>query len=144
MEYQRGRGPILLRLLNDLLRRLPRSKPGPVILSGRILMLLSSVYPLGEKSGVNLRGNFNTAKGTVWEQDEANPPPPPSVEAVDDKSGQKPATAVDGPSQEKKDDKMEVEEGEEGEEAEEEEKQKGQQSEQARTFLPSPILRACR
>ncbi|CEQ40951.1 SPOSA6832_02625 [Sporobolomyces salmonicolor] len=71
MEYQRGRGPILLRLLNDLLRRLPRSKSQPVILSGRILMLLSSVYPLGEKSGVNLRGNFNVGKGTVWEEEAA-------------------------------------------------------------------------
>ncbi|BGP51070.1 hypothetical protein JCM10450v2_006996 [Rhodotorula kratochvilovae] len=71
MDYQRGRGPILLRLLNDLLRRLPRSQSEPVILSGRILLLLSSVYPLGEKSGVNLRGAFNLGKGTVWEQQEA-------------------------------------------------------------------------
>ncbi|GAA6049941.1 hypothetical protein JCM3770_007060 [Rhodotorula araucariae] len=69
MDYMRGRGPILLRLLNDLLRRLPRSQSEPVILSGRILLLLSSVYPLGEKSGVNLRGNFNVGKGTVWEQE---------------------------------------------------------------------------
>ncbi|KAM0748103.1 hypothetical protein T439DRAFT_328082 [Meredithblackwellia eburnea MCA 4105] len=72
MHPQKGKGPVLLRLLNDLLRRLPKSKPDDVIFSGRILMFLSSVFPLGEKSGVNLRGNFNTGKGTVWEEDVAD------------------------------------------------------------------------
>ncbi|GAA6063039.1 hypothetical protein JCM10212_001018 [Sporobolomyces blumeae] len=96
MEYQRGRGPILLRLLNDLLRRLPRSQAAPVILSGRILMLLSSVYPLGEKSGVNLRGNFNIGKGTVWD-----------AEPDAKKEG--------GEGKGEETDKMEVEEGEEEE-----------------------------
>ncbi|GAA5937220.1 hypothetical protein JCM1841_002330 [Sporobolomyces salmonicolor] len=102
MEYQRGRGPILLRLLNDLLRRLPRSKSQPVILSGRILMLLSSVYPLGEKSGVNLRGNFNVGKGTVWEE-----------EAAKEMDGaREDAQKEEG---EREQEKMEVEEGEEQE-----------------------------
>ncbi|GAA5874289.1 hypothetical protein JCM1840_000624 [Sporobolomyces johnsonii] len=102
MEYQRGRGPILLRLLNDLLRRLPRSKSQPVILSGRILMLLSSVYPLGEKSGVNLRGNFNVGKGTVWEE-----------EAGKEMDGAKEDAKKE--EEEKEKEKMEVEEGEEQE-----------------------------
>lgn len=97
MEYQRGRGPILLRLLNDLLRRLPRSQSQSVILSGRILMLLSSAYPLGEKSGVNLRGNFNIGKGTVFEEQAEK-------EMDDAKEDAK-----------KEDVKMEVEEGEEEE-----------------------------
>lgn len=65
-----NKGPLLLRLLNELLRRLPKSQPQDVILSGRILMFLSSVFPLAEKSGVNLRGNFNINKGTVWEAPE--------------------------------------------------------------------------
>ncbi|GAA6009688.1 hypothetical protein JCM10207_004155 [Rhodosporidiobolus poonsookiae] len=105
MEYQRGRGPILLRLLNDLLRRLPRSQSTTVILSGRILMLLSSVFPLGEKSGVNLRGNFNTGKGAVWED-----------EARKEMQG-----AVEDAEKEEKEgkEKMEVEEGEEEEPAKE-------------------------
>ncbi|GAA6016092.1 hypothetical protein JCM11491_000665 [Sporobolomyces phaffii] len=127
MEYQRGRGPILLRLLNDLLRRLPRSKSTPVILSGRILMLLSSVYPLGEKSGVNLRGNFNTQKGTVWEQDEtvddeAKPEKAGSESKADnereptpgDKDDAEGKSGTNGQSKRDKD-KMEVEEGEEAE-----------------------------
>lgn len=70
MHPTRGKGPLLLRLLNELLRRLPKSKADDVIFSGRILMFLSSVFPLGEKSGVNLRGNFNTGKGTVFEDKE--------------------------------------------------------------------------
>lgn len=68
MHPQRGKGPILLRLLNELLRRLPKSKQEHVIFSGRILMFLSSVFPLGEKSGVNLRGNFNIGKQTLFEE----------------------------------------------------------------------------
>jgi THO complex subunit 1 len=68
MHPQRGKGPLLLRLLNELLRRLPKSKQEHVIFSGRILMFLSSVFPLGEKSGVNLRGNFNVGKATVFEE----------------------------------------------------------------------------
>ncbi|KAL8283934.1 hypothetical protein RQP46_005366 [Phenoliferia psychrophenolica] len=67
MHPQKGKGPLLLRLLNELLRRLPKSKSDDVIFSGRILMFLSSVFPLGEKSGVNLRGNFNLGKVTTWE-----------------------------------------------------------------------------
>lgn len=32
-------------------------------------MFLSSVFPLGEKSGVNLKGNFNVGKGTAFDID---------------------------------------------------------------------------
>ncbi|ORY88179.1 THO complex, subunit THOC1, partial [Leucosporidium creatinivorum] len=55
MQAMRGKGPVLLRISNELLRRLPRSKQEHVVFSGRILLFLSSVFPLGEKSGVNLR-----------------------------------------------------------------------------------------
>jgi len=76
MSPQKGKGPLLLRLLNELLRRLPRSKTEDVIFSGRLLMFLTDVFPLGEKSGVNLRGSFNTGKETVIE------PLPVSVEVA--------------------------------------------------------------
>lgn len=113
MEYTRGRGPILLRLLNDLLRRLPRSQSEPVILSGRILLLLSAVYPLGEKSGVNLRGNFNLGKGTVWEQEVAKK----EMEgAKEDAKKEEEEGEGQGKPKEGEDAKMaEVEEGEEAE-----------------------------
>jgi hypothetical protein len=59
---QKGKALVLLRTLNDLLRRL--SKMGnTTIFCGRILTFLSGVFPLGERSGVNLRGEY----GPVWE-----------------------------------------------------------------------------
>lgn len=62
MIPQKGKALVLLRTLNDLLRRL--SKTGDrTILCGRILNFLSGVFPLGERSGVNLRGEY----GPVWE-----------------------------------------------------------------------------
>jgi len=62
MVPQKGKALILLRTLNDLLRRL--SKMGSTtIFCGRILTLLSGVFPLGERSGVNLRGEY----GPMWE-----------------------------------------------------------------------------
>ena len=62
MVPQKGKALVLLRTLNDLLRRL--SKMGSTtIFCGRILTFLSSVFPLGERSGVNLRGEY----GPTWE-----------------------------------------------------------------------------
>jgi len=59
---QKGKALIVLRTLNDLLRRL--SKMGlNTIFCGRILTFLSAVFPLGERSGVNLRGEY----GPTWE-----------------------------------------------------------------------------
>ncbi|KII93278.1 hypothetical protein PLICRDRAFT_101473 [Plicaturopsis crispa FD-325 SS-3] len=62
MVPQKGKALILLRTLNDLLRRL--SKMGSTtIFCGQILTFLSGVFPLGERSGVNLRGEY----GPIWE-----------------------------------------------------------------------------
>ncbi|KAG6901723.1 hypothetical protein C0995_008691 [Termitomyces sp. Mi166 len=62
LKPQKGKALILLRSLNDLLRRL--SKTGATtVFCGRILTFLSGVFPLGERSGVNLRGEY----GPVWE-----------------------------------------------------------------------------
>jgi hypothetical protein len=62
MVPQKGKALVLLRTLNDLLRRL--SKMGTTTtFCGRILTFLSNVFPLGERSGVNLRGEY----GPMWE-----------------------------------------------------------------------------
>ena len=62
MVPQKGKALVLLRTLNDLLRRL--SKMGSTTkFCGRILTFLSDVFPLGERSGVNLRGEY----GPTWE-----------------------------------------------------------------------------
>lgn len=61
---QKGKALVLLRTLNDLLRRL--SKMGNMtIFCGRILTFLSGVFPLGERSGVNLRGEYGPTWGGV-------------------------------------------------------------------------------
>ncbi|KDQ51135.1 hypothetical protein JAAARDRAFT_41403 [Jaapia argillacea MUCL 33604] len=60
---QKGKALILLRTLNDLLRRLSKMGTTSTKFCGRILTFLSAVFPLGERSGVNLRGEY----GPVWE-----------------------------------------------------------------------------
>ncbi|KAI9499738.1 THO complex subunit 1 transcription elongation factor-domain-containing protein [Zychaea mexicana] len=54
----RGKGLVLLRMCNEMLRRLSKEKN--TVFCGRILMFLANSFPLGERSGVNLRGDFNT------------------------------------------------------------------------------------
>ncbi|OCB88986.1 hypothetical protein A7U60_g3793 [Sanghuangporus baumii] len=62
MVPQKTKALLLLRTLNDLLRRV--SKTGnTTTFCGRILTFLSSVFPLGDRSGVNLRGDY----GPQWE-----------------------------------------------------------------------------
>ncbi|KAI0964094.1 hypothetical protein AcW1_000995 [Taiwanofungus camphoratus] len=62
MVPQKGKALVLLRTLNDLLRRLSKMG-GTTMFCGRILTFLSRVFPLGERSGVNLRGEY----GPIWE-----------------------------------------------------------------------------
>lgn len=63
MIPQKGKALVCLRMLNDLLRRLSKAERETVLFSGRILTFLSQVFPLGERSGVNLRGDY----GPVWD-----------------------------------------------------------------------------
>jgi len=65
MIPQKGKALILLRTLNDLLRRLSKSG-STTVFCGRILTFLSGVFPLGERSGVNLRGEYGTTWEDVW------------------------------------------------------------------------------
>lgn len=58
----KGKSLVLLRTLNDLLRRLSKTGKNTTF-CGRILIFLSSVFSLGERSGVNLRGDY----GPQWE-----------------------------------------------------------------------------
>ena len=65
MEPNKGRGLILLRFCNEIMRRL--SKVKNTVFCGRILSFLASVFPSSERSGVNLRGDFNVENTTVFE-----------------------------------------------------------------------------
>ncbi|KAI8148565.1 THO complex, subunit THOC1 [Fennellomyces sp. T-0311] len=64
----RGKGLVLLRMCNELLRRL--SKERNTVFCGRILMFLANSFPLGERSGVNLRGDFNTEEPVKYDSNE--------------------------------------------------------------------------
>ncbi|UMM20559.1 hypothetical protein L5515_015785 [Caenorhabditis briggsae] len=59
---------IILRLCNDLLRRLSRT--AETSFCGRIMFFLSRFLPLTEKSGVNFMGHFNTLNITTFEENE--------------------------------------------------------------------------
>ncbi|CAD6195861.1 unnamed protein product [Caenorhabditis auriculariae] len=56
----------ILRLCNDLLRRLSRT--AETSFCGRILFFLSRFLPLSEKSGLNLMGHFNSQNVTKYEE----------------------------------------------------------------------------
>lgn len=64
----RGKGLVLLRTCNELLRRLSKPSQQHTVFAGRILSLLAKVFPLGERSGVNLRGDFNVENKTHIEE----------------------------------------------------------------------------
>nr|XP_043900587.1 THO complex subunit 1 [Solea senegalensis] len=84
----------LLRMCNDLLRRLSKSQN--TVFCGRIQLFLARLFPLSEKSGLNLQSQFNLDNITVFNKNEQ-----------ETTFSQKPA--------EEKEDGMEVEEGEMGE-----------------------------
>ncbi|KAF2653256.1 hypothetical protein K491DRAFT_603281 [Lophiostoma macrostomum CBS 122681] len=56
---------VILRFCNELLRRLSRAED-PVF-CGRVYVFLFQSFPLGDKSSVNLRGNFHTDNVTTFE-----------------------------------------------------------------------------
>uniref|UniRef100_A0A668A130 THO complex 1 n=1 Tax=Myripristis murdjan TaxID=586833 RepID=A0A668A130_9TELE len=85
----------LLRMCNDLLRRLSKSQN--TVFCGRIQLFLARLFPLSEKSGLNLQSQFNLDNITVFNKNEQ-----------ESTLGQKHI--------EEKEDGMEVEEGEMGEE----------------------------
>lgn len=65
MVLGKGKALTILRTLNDLLRR--SSKSTHTVFCGRIRLFLSNTFPLGERSGVNLRGEFNKENVTTFE-----------------------------------------------------------------------------
>jgi THO complex subunit 1 len=64
----KGKGPILLRTTNELKRRLSRETDAAFI--GRIMIFISLLLPPWERSGVNLRGNYNVESITKYEEPE--------------------------------------------------------------------------
>lgn len=69
MVLGKGKALTILRTLNDLLRR--SSKSTHTVFCGRIRLFLANTFPLGERSGVNLRGEFNKENVTTFEVPES-------------------------------------------------------------------------
>ncbi|XP_029381048.1 THO complex subunit 1 isoform X1 [Echeneis naucrates] len=84
----------LLRMCNDLLRRLSKSQN--TVFCGRIQLFLARLFPLSEKSGLNLQSQFNLDNITVFNKNEQE-------------------STLGHKHTEEKEDGMEVEEGEMGE-----------------------------
>lgn len=57
---------VILRTCNELLRRLSRADD--TAFCGRVYIFLFQSFPLGNKSSVNLRGEFHTENVTTWDQ----------------------------------------------------------------------------
>ncbi|KAJ3275322.1 hypothetical protein HDV01_000614 [Terramyces sp. JEL0728] len=66
LDPGRGKGLTLLRICNELLKRLSKYKHTE--LCGRILLYLSLVFPISDKSISNRSGAFNTANTTAIEE----------------------------------------------------------------------------
>nr|POF18512.1 tho complex subunit 1 [Quercus suber] len=56
---------VFLRSCNELLRRLSRAEDA--MFCGRVFFFLFQTFPLGDKSSVNLRGEFHTENETIFE-----------------------------------------------------------------------------
>ncbi|KAK7952542.1 uncharacterized protein PG986_008270 [Apiospora aurea] len=82
---------VMLRFCNELLRRLSRAED--IGFCGRVFIFLFQGSPLGDKSGVNLRGEFHTENVTTYEKI------PAKAEGVADKMD------VDSSAESSKDDK---------------------------------------
>ncbi|WEW59375.1 hypothetical protein PRK78_004846 [Emydomyces testavorans] len=70
---------IILRSCNELLRRLSRAED--TVFCGRVFIFLFQSFPLGDKSSVNLRGEYHTENVTAF--DELPKPAPTSESAMD-------------------------------------------------------------
>jgi hypothetical protein len=67
MSSTKGKGLILLRTCNEILRRTSRSNGS--IFCGEISLLLSKSFPSAERSGVNLKGDYNVDNVTSFNKE---------------------------------------------------------------------------
>lgn len=62
---------IILRACNELLRRLSRAED--TVFCGRVFIFMFQSFPLGDRSSVNLRGEYHVENVTVYEKPPAKP-----------------------------------------------------------------------
>lgn len=66
MQPNKGKSLIILRICNELLRRASRTRNTQ--LCGRIRAFLADVFPIDERSGLNLMGAYNTDNVTRYDK----------------------------------------------------------------------------
>ncbi|KAF2204814.1 hypothetical protein GQ43DRAFT_363832 [Delitschia confertaspora ATCC 74209] len=65
-KSSRNKDLVILRSCNELLRRLSRAEDA--VFCGRVYIFLFQTFPLGDKSSVNLRGDFHVENVTTFEE----------------------------------------------------------------------------
>ncbi|KAJ9651961.1 hypothetical protein H2198_008787 [Neophaeococcomyces mojaviensis] len=70
-EHLKQKNLTILRCCNDLLRRLSRAED--TVFCGRVFIYLFQSFPLGDKSSVNLRGEFHTENLTTFDENPLRP-----------------------------------------------------------------------
>ena len=84
---------VILRSCNELLRRLSRAED--TSFCGRVFIFMFQSFPLGDKSSVNLRGEFHVENVTTYDQSGQNSETQPNGDAMEvDKEDATPTRAV--------------------------------------------------
>lgn len=65
-KHWKAKHLVILRCCNELLRRLSRAED--TVFCGRVFIYLFQSFPLGDKSSVNLRGEFHVENVTVYDE----------------------------------------------------------------------------
>lgn len=65
-KAMKNKRTVILRFCNELLRRLSRAEDA--VFCGRVFIFLFQSFPLGDKSSVNLRGEFHVENATAFER----------------------------------------------------------------------------
>ncbi|GAB1209537.1 hypothetical protein APSETT445_008318 [Aspergillus pseudonomiae] len=66
LKHFKQKSLIILRSCNELLRRLSRAED--TVFCGRVFIFLFQSFPLGDKSAVNLRGEYHTENVTTYDE----------------------------------------------------------------------------
>lgn len=70
-SFNKNKQMIVLRSCNELLRRLSRAEDA--VFCGRVFIFLFQSFPLGDKSSVNLRGEFHIENTTIFDPADLKP-----------------------------------------------------------------------
>ncbi|KAL9058346.1 MAG: hypothetical protein Q9162_001801 [Coniocarpon cinnabarinum] len=89
-ELTRNKSNTILRTCNELLRRLSRAEDA--VFCGDVFVFLFQMFPLGDKSAVNLRGEFHVENTTTFDPE---PQPEPTQDISDGQQNDENAMQVD-------------------------------------------------